>query len=691
MVAGTVLLFAFACQQSPSQSQQLCREALWLYGQALILQRDDRLVTATTRLEEAVRLDPDALPPRIMLVPLYSALGRINDAQRGAAVVLAIEPGHASTALWLAQLQREQGRLDDAIATLSHCAAQRPAEIIAVLHDLGTIHERRNDRNAAAAAYRQALDAKPSDRERAELFLALGRTTRDRAVFEQARTTFRTLKDEAAAVRVDIHIASMQTDAGEFKDANQALDAFLAMNPRDAAACELKAQLARQSNDPAIFAGLERLAREQSDFSPLIVSLADEYHRRGDWPKAEAAYLSVVSREANVSAYRRLLSAYASQVPQESTLPLIDAQFRVERPSSQNEHARAILQAFRSEPLATMSIAVQAERELNRRAIPWQSQTWRLIGSAALAINRFDCAQGLFRHALEAAGPDADFEIYDGLFRALQARRNWKEIVSECRRASVQSRSIPPEYFARHQAKALMHLDRIDEALAVLDRAMPDARRSAILSLRLCRVSVLTYAERFAEVESEATELLDQHRNPTEIRRIRRTLSYALRLADDPTKAESHLRQVIAKFPDDGPSLHDLGSLLVEENRNLPEAERLIRRALELDRREKKDSLDQEGDPAAYLDSLAWLLFRRGQYSTAREMLERASKTGDGQRDPSVWDHLGDVCEQLGDRSAAIAAWNEARHWSAAIKRTRHDGRAAEIARKIQLRNQTTP
>jgi tetratricopeptide (TPR) repeat protein len=433
---------------------------------------------------------------------------------------------------------------------------------------------------------------------------------------------------------------------------------------------------------------LERLAREQSDFSPLIVSLADEYRRRGDWPKAEAAYLSVVSREPNLDAYRRLLSVYAERLP-ERALALIDAQFRVERPASANDHARAILSALRAEPEATTRIAVDAQRKLNNGSVQWRSQTWRLIASAALAIGRFDCAEALFRHALESAGPDADFEIYDGLFRALHERRNWRALVNECRRASAQSRSIPAEFFARHQAVALSRLDRIDEALAVLDRAIPDARRSALLSLRLCRLEVLTYAERFAEVESEAAEFLDQCRDPGEIRCIRRVLSSAHRLADDRAKAEAQLRQVLTRFPDDSPSMLELGSLLIDCNRNLPEAERLIRRALELDRREKKDSLDQEGDPAAYVDSLARLHFRRGQFSTARQLLEQAAKSADGQRDPDVWDHLGDVCERLGDRSAAVAAWSEARHWSAALRRTIHDHRAAEIAHKIeQLKQQ---
>ena len=55
-------------------------DALYRYAVGLLQQRDDRLVTATRTLEEAVRLDPEAIHPRVELIDLYVALGRPNDA-----------------------------------------------------------------------------------------------------------------------------------------------------------------------------------------------------------------------------------------------------------------------------------------------------------------------------------------------------------------------------------------------------------------------------------------------------------------------------------------------------------------------------------------------------------------------------------------------------------------------------------
>src|SRR5205814_2307409 len=104
---------------------------------------------------------------------------------------------------------------------------------------------------------------------------------------------------------------------------------------------------------------------------------------------------------------------------------------------------------------------------------------------------------------------------------------------------------------------------------------------------------------------------------------------------------------------------------LAEQNRNLDEAERLIRRAIELDRRARSagDSDDfeeeqiTENDNAAYLDSLAWVLFRKGKLGEARQWLEKALALPDGKHDATVWDHFGDVCYRLKDVAKAREAW----------------------------------
>ncbi len=93
-------------------------------------------------------------------------------------------------------------------------------------------------------------------------------------------------------------------------------------------------------------------------------------------------------------------------------------------------------------------------------------------------------------------------------------------------------------------------------------------------------------------------------------------------------------RDALALVPDSPQALNFLGYLLADHQRDLPEAEKLIRRAVE-----------QDPDNGAYLDSMGWVLFRLGEFSAARVHLERAlTLTGD---DPVVHEHLGDVYREL--------------------------------------------
>ena len=54
-----------------------------------------------------------------------------------------------------------------------------------------------------------------------------------------------------------------------------------------------------------------------------------------------------------------------------------------------------------------------------------------------------------------------------------------------------------------------------------------------------------------------------------------------------------------------------------------------------------------EPDQPAYLDSLGWLLFRKGDFAGAVEQLEKAVALPGGQ-DPTLLSHLADAYEKAG-------------------------------------------
>jgi tetratricopeptide (TPR) repeat protein len=132
-------------------------------------------------------------------------------------------------------------------------------------------------------------------------------------------------------------------------------------------------------------------------------------------------------------------------------------------------------------------------------------------------------------------------------------------------------------------------------------------------------------------------------------------------------------------------ALNNLGYNLADQGRKLAEAEEMVRRAVELDRDERARAGIAQAESAAYLDSLGWVLFRKGNLAEAREYLAKAADLSDGAADPTVWDHLGDVCFRLGEKAKAKEAWGKAAGLYENSHQGRQLGRLDEVRRKLKL------
>lgn len=111
--------------------------------------------------------------------------------------------------------------------------------------------------------------------------------------------------------------------------------------------------------------------------------------------------------------------------------------------------------------------------------------------------------------------------------------------------------------------------------------------------------------------------------------------------------AERTLRQLLDMEPSNAEALNYLGYLLANRGRSLDEAVKLVERALVAD----------PGNPA-FLDSLGWAHFRRGNLDEAEKYLSPAAEQLP--RNAVVQDHLGDVLARRGRWADAIAAWTRA-------------------------------
>ena len=124
--------------------------------------------------------------------------------------------------------------------------------------------------------------------------------------------------------------------------------------------------------------------------------------------------------------------------------------------------------------------------------------------------------------------------------------------------------------------------------------------------------------------------------------------------------------------------IRHLGYLFADQGKNLERAEAMIRKAIQ-----------QRPDESAYLDSLGWVLYKRGKAKDAVDPLEKAVKGLNGGADATIYEHLGDVYFRLHENAKAKSAWEEAE--KSAAKAIPTDKRLPEIRKKLESLGKLAP
>jgi tetratricopeptide (TPR) repeat protein len=249
--------------------------------------------------------------------------------------------------------------------------------------------------------------------------------------------------------------------------------------------------------------------------------------------------------------------------------------------------------------------------------------------------------------------------------------------------------------FHSNLSRALVILGKTDEALAEADQAVQLSDEENRFHFGLLRAEIFRMSEKFERAEAVCFTLLKEAVKLEDVREIRYALSNIYSAANQVAKAEEQLRLVLQMDPDNATAHNDLGYIMADHNQNLEEAEKLIRRALDLDAEKRPAnkivSADDDQPNAAYIDSLGWVLFRRGRFEEARRELEKAVALPEGEADPVVWDHLGDVCFRLGDTAKTRTVWQKAVKLYEMEKRRKLDKQYKEVKHKLQLLEANLP
>jgi tetratricopeptide (TPR) repeat protein len=188
-------------------------------------------------------------------------------------------------------------------------------------------------------------------------------------------------------------------------------------------------------------------------------------------------------------------------------------------------------------------------------------------------------------------------------------------------------------------ARILMKKDDREGAFRMLDEYAAKERSEA-LDVEFAKAALLEDSGKSTEAVALLQLALERYPDHPGVR-------YQIALIQEkaglPRESTRNFESLLKERPEDASLLNALGYSLADRNQKLPRAEQLIRKAL-----------DASPDNPAFLDSLGWVRFRRGDIPGALPHLERAYRIFP---DPEIASHWGELLWLSGKQAEARALW----------------------------------
>ena len=435
----------------------------------------------------------------------------------------------------------------------------------------------------------------------------------------------------------------------------QALEAF-----RDIAQLRL-----RMGQPDAALKAAERVKELAPADPSSFLFLGNVYVAQGDLAKAAEAYESVLKLDpANLRALENLGNYYAILDPDKAIayyqryldVDPRDAdiyfqmalvyQKRGDLKSAQSFYRKSIdldpHQVASHLALADLyeeqksSDAAVAEYETAAKIQPSNPLTLLRLGNLYYRDQKWAPAEKTFK-TLETFAPK-DPTVHYWLARIAEEKKAWKEAAAQAQESYDVSQD--PQFLPL--LAYYLTLDRqLTEAVKVLEKArgMESKNSNVYLFLGMDYLD-LNQPGKAREVLIKGVAVY-----PKDVQ-----MRFQLAIAEDRLghfdDAVREFQDLLTVDPKNAAAMNYLGYSWAERGMRLEESEKLVRQAVAL-----------EPDNGAYVDSLGWIRYKRGDAGEARALLEKATALSP---DPLIYDHLGDA--SLADRhpEEALQAWSKA-------------------------------
>jgi len=652
--------------QAVSSPEGARLEAQLRYFEALRLKaesqaaRNPRLLEESVKaFEAAIRLDPQAVEPRLDLAELqFFFLSRLDLAERLGQEVLQLDPRSADGHLLLGRLllarlretEAEADRpalVDQAVQRFERVAELDPrrAEAWAFLSEL---YQMRRETDKLIAALEKWASAPPPNDESfyrwitdqelipaqahfrlAPLYLQAGRKAEALASARQAYESNPASEEYASTlVRVLAVATSLETELALYR------------------------QFARGGAGPMLQLGFGGALLRAGRYEEAVLLLREVVRATPENPRS-LALLSIAQRRTGDR--QAAVSSLEAAIRLEEEEERRDLQLQLAETFEEMGRDEEALDRYRSlfEPFLSKGGLTPAGQPLFEEVVSRLIRLYRRLGRS----NQVEATLRQTRQVLDEQSPLLDLLAVDHL----REQGKDEEALARVRTASRRNRGNRSLIVLESQILAA--LERYDESAELLDplvqgipeTAEEDAPIYALKGSLSLQRGDLENAERLARRAGE----LDGGLVGAVL-----LLASVLERKTEFGEAEQTLRQLIERDPGNATALNNLGYFLLERETRFEEATALIERALRV-----------EPINPSFLDSLGWAHFKLGRLEEARQVLLRAL-TYDP-RNATIHEHLGDVLHALGRGREA------GRSWRTALQLTRNAAERGRLQRKI--------
>ncbi len=591
-------------------------KALVMFAQAMQAVTDNQDFRAIDLLKQVVELDPASPMPHVTLGEIYYGRRNTLEAKREAELAIKVDPKSVGGHRLLGRILR-----DDAVSSGN-----------------------KNQAKQAIDEFKQVIAVDDIDLEAWQSLASLYAMTDQREEFMQALR--RWTSNDPTADQAFYQLAALHFEKREFRQAAENAARALAVNPTHESAIMLaRSLLALGQAREALQTYRDALARDAKSIE-LQMSYSEALVYAGQYDEAIEALRKVNEADpGNLEALRLTAQAQRRSGRRKEALETLRNALKGRDVSETIDLQVALSETY--EELGQLDEAIKSYEEvLNSLLNPDGTLTERFrrpvedllvrIAVVYRQAGRKDEMMRTLDRMRQVLGPKStrpDLILVD----SLREEHNYAEMLRRADDAAT--RYSDEQDFRLLKAQALGHLNRVDEALRLLDGMLNGSIDD--LQVLSTRAAVLTDAEKYREAEATLRDALK--RDPKN-NQILVQLSMVEDKLGRSKEAEASLRQILQQDPDNPTALNNLGYYLAERGERLEEALQLTQRAVNI-----------APTNGSFLDSLGWVYFQMGKLDDAQRYLESAllNQPNDG----AIHEHVGDLYKRQGRLDQARRAW----------------------------------